>query len=384
MSPDPRPLLIVTSAADLERECEALRRCEVLAVDTEFIRESTYYPKLCLVQLADAERLVVVDAVAVPSLAPLEALLADTSILKVLHAARQDLEIFAQRTGAVPAPLFDTQLAASLLGFGEQVGYGALVQRMLGVTLDKAHTRTDWAARPLPKGAIEYAADDVRYLLEVHHRMREQLAERGRLAWLDAEFAQLARLDTYRVDPDDAWRKVRGTQRLTEPQRARLKALAAWRERTAIESDRPRGWILKDEALLDVARRNPTDDAALAELRDVPPQVAKRRGAEILAALRGAGAGAAPDAEPERARLTPDQDAAVDLLLALTRKRAAEHGVAPANLANRRELERLVLGERELEVLGGWKRDAVGLALLALLAGEVALRVHDGRVVEDR
>ena len=386
MSADPRPLEIVTDPASLASSCAALRRSPRVALDTEFMRERTYHAQLCLVQLADAERIVVVDPLAFAAgkgeLRPLHDLLADTAVLKVLHSGRQDLEIFAQQMGTVPAPLFDTQVAAALLGLGDQIGYANLVQRLLGVTLEKLHTRIDWSVRPLPVGAMEYAADDVRYLLAVHDALRTELGQRERLEWLDAEFAQLARLDSYRTDPADAWRKVRGSQRLTEPQRARLATLAAWRERTALEVDRPRGWVLKDELLIDIAKRNPADLDGLAQLRDMPPAVVKRRGAELLAALSAAGGADAPAIEPPRPRLTPEQDGLVDLLAALTRKRAAEHGVAVAALATRRELERLVLGERELEVLAGWKRTTVGEALLAALDGRIALAVRDGRLVE--
>lgn len=383
---DPRPLEVVTDAAALARACAALRRSPRVALDTEFMRERTYHAQLCLVQLADAERIVVVDPIALfekkSDLAPLHALLADPAVIKVLHSGRQDLEIFVQQTGAVPQPLFDSQVAASLLGLGDQVGYANLVQKLIGVQLDKAHTRIDWSVRPLPAGAIEYAADDVRYLLAVHDRLLAELEQKGRTDWLGAEFAQMSRLDSYRTDPAEAWRKVRGAQRLNEAQRARLAALAAWRERTALELDRPRGWVLKDDVLVEVARRNPSDEATLGQLRDMPPAVVKRRGAEILAVLGAAGAGDAPVVEPARPRLTPEQDGLVDLLAALTRKRAAEHGVAVANLATRRELERLVLGERELEVLSGWKRTTVGDALLAALDGKVALAVRDGKLVE--
>lgn len=382
---DDRPVRHVATTADLAEVCTALRRSEVVALDTEFIRERTYYPQLCLVQLADAHQLVVVDALALlnkeTDLAPLDALLADTGVLKVLHAARQDLEIFALRMGVVPAPVFDTQIAASLLGHGEQAGYAAVVQKLLGVTLDKSHVRTDWAARPIPAGALDYAVDDVRYLLEVHRRLRDELAARGRSEWLDAEFAALARMDNYKIEPADAWRKVRGIQRLSGPQRTRVVALAAWRERIAIESDKPRGWILKDEVLVDLARRNPPDEAGLAAIRDMPPQVVKRRGADLLAAL-GAD-GAAPTAEAPRERLTPEQESLVDALAALSRLRANAQGVAAGNLAPRRELERLVLGERELELLAGWKREALGEALLALLDGKIALRVRDGKLCEE-
>ena len=379
---DPRPLEIVTEPAALAQACAALRRSTRVALDTEFMRERTYHAQLCLVQLADTERIVVVDPIACSELGPLHALLTDSAVLKVLHSGRQDLEIFAQQMGSVPAPLFDTQVAASLLGLGDQIGYANLVQRLCSVTLEKLHTRIDWSVRPLPPGAMEYASDDVRYLLAVHDALCAELGQRERLQWLEAEFAQLAKLDSYRTDPADAWRKVRGHQRLTEPQRARLATLAAWRERTALELDRPRGWVLKDDVIIDIARRNPADAQALAELRDMPPAVVKRRGAEILAALATAGGADAPAPEPLRPRLTPEQDGLVDLLAALTRKRAAEHGVAVANLATRKELERLVLGERELEVLAGWKRATVGEALLAALDGKISLAVRDGKLVE--
>jgi ribonuclease D len=375
-----RSYQLITSAADLAALCARLHQAEAIALDTEFIRERTYHPVLCLVQVASDRDIAVIDVQTVGDLAPLHAVLADTAVQKVLHAARQDLEIFALQMGEVPAPVFDTQIAASLLGHGDQAGYAAVVQTLVGAPIDKGLSRTDWAQRPLSDAALAYAADDVRYLLEVYRKLRDQLIEKGRLEWLAPQFAELSRLDTYRVDPEQVWHKVRGQQRLKPEERARLARLAAWRERLAISADRPRGWIVKDEVLLDIVRRVPRTLEDLARIRDVQDGFVRRRGEELLALLDTADAPGITT-EPPRERLTADQDAVLDLMMALARVRADEHKVAAANLAPRRELERLLRGERDIELLSGWRRDALGAELLRLLDGELAVRVAGGRVI---
>ena len=368
--------LYIDSPAALESLCARLRGRPWLAVDTEFMREKTYYPELCLVQVATDEVVACVDPLALPALTPLMEVLLDPGTVKVLHAARQDLEIFFHLAGRVPAPVFDTQVAARFLGLPDQAGYGAVVQSLLGISLDKSHARTDWTRRPLPPAALEYAADDVRHLRTLYHRMQTELASRGRAGWADPELKALADEKLYRPDPDGAWNRIRGMLRLKPKSLSPAKALAAWRERTAMAENRPRQWILKDDALLDLARQQPEDLTALAAVRGVGEGIAKRHGAEILKLLKE---GATP-AEKQRAEppLAAQQEALVDALVALVRLKAAGGDVSAASLATRTELERLVRGERDLPVLKDWRLTMAGRALLDFLEGASALTAQNG------
>ncbi|MGE5624597.1 MAG: ribonuclease D [Bacillota bacterium] len=368
--------LYIDTPSALDGLCAKLRGTPWLAVDTEFMRERTYYPELCLVQVATDDTVACVDPLALPSLGSLVEILLDTRTVKVLHAARQDLEIFFHLTGRVPAPVFDTQVAARFLGLPDQAGYGAVVQSLLGITLDKSHARTDWSRRPLPAAALEYAADDVRHLRTLYHRMQSELAARDRAGWTDPELKALVDEKLYRPDPGSAWERIRGIQRLKPKPLAAAKSLAAWRERVAMTENRPRQWILKDEVLLDLVRQQPPDLGALAAVRGVGEALAKRHGAEILKLLSE---GPVP-AEKSRANtpLNPRQEALVDALVALVRLKAAAGEVSAASLATRAELERLVRGERDLSVLKDWRLAMAGQSLLDFLAGGSALAASGG------
>ena len=371
------PYLYVDSPAALESLCTRLRGQPWVAVDTEFMRERTYYPELCLVQVATDEVVACVDPLALPSLQPLLEVLLDPKTLKVLHAARQDLEIFYNLTGAVPAPVFDTQVVARFLGHPDQSGYGAVVQSILGISLDKSHARTDWMRRPLPPAALEYAADDVRHLRHLYKKLDAELVSRGRGGWAGPELKALTDEKLYKPDPENAWQRIRGIQRMKPKAAALAKPLAAWRERTAIAENRPRQWILKDETLMDLAKQQPADLASLAAVRGVGDSLAKRHGAELLKILKQGG-----DAPSERERvpaaLSTRQDALVDALTAIVRLKAAGGQVSAASLANRSELERLVRGERELEILKDWRLDMAGQALLDFMAGKQSLAAGEG------
>lgn len=375
---------LVDQPGALERLAEVLRGAPWVALDTEFLRERTFYPRLCLVQVATPDTLACVDPIALGGLGPLGEVLLDAGTLKVLHSARQDLEALTRLLGSVPGPVFDTQLAAALLGFADQIGYANLVERMLGVSLAKAHTRADWSRRPLPGAWIDYAADDVRYLVQIYPRMLERLDARGRGDWLDEEFAALCAPENFEPDPEEVWRRVSRTDRLNEHQRAVLQALAAWRERTARSQDRPRLWILRDEVMVDVARSLPRTREALAGIRDLPPRTLERHGSRLLALVaehRERRLAAPPRNGPV---LTPAQEAMVDLLVAVVRLRAAELEIQPGLIAARRELERLAAGERNLKLSSGWRQMAVGAALEALMAGSASLRIDGGRVEMQR
>lgn len=368
--------LWIDTADALQTLCAQLSTHEWLALDTEFIRERTYYPKLCLVQVATPQLVACVDALVLASLDPLLTVLDDGRILKVLHSARQDLEIFFNLNGQVPAPLFDTQLAASFVGFPDQAGYATVVQGLLGVNLEKSHTRADWTRRPLPPAVRQYAADDVRYLREIYPRLKQQLESQQRLDWLNSETARLTDPATYRPDPDNAWQRLRGLQRLKPCQLAAAKALAAWRERAAMQSNLPRQWVLKDQVLADIAKQLPTSSDALHSIRGLQESMARQYAEEWLALIAAAQGQAKPPPEPQR--LSAVQEALVDALMSVLRLRGAASGVSPAQLASRAELERLVRGERDIPVLQGWRLQTTGQALLDFLEGRATLDVKGG------
>ena len=371
--------LRVETDAALESLCRPLRAAEWLALDTEFIRERTYYPQLCLVQVATPDIVACVDVLAIKVLDPLFAVLYDPAILKVLHSARQDLELFFHLTGRVPTPVFDTQLAASFAGFPDQAGYATVVQALLGIALDKSHTRTDWSQRPLPAAALDYAADDVRYLREIYLHLRSELQTRARLTWLDKDSSLLTDPATYRPDPETAWRRLRGLQRLRPRQLTAGKALAAWRERMAMENNLPRQWVLKDEVLTDLARQLPSTPATLLSVRGLNEALVRKYGEALLGILATAPAQSTGTAvAPTEARLSAQEEALVDALMALVRFRGAEAGVSPAQLATRSELQRLARGKRDVPVLQGWRLETAGRELLRLLDGEITLAVSDG------
>ena len=363
-----RDATLVTLPGQLEAAVFRLQGASRLAVDTEFMRERTYRAQLCLVQVASDTDCYLVDPLAGLDLAPLFATLADRGRLKILHAARQDLEVLLQSGGCVPAPVFDTQVAAALLGLPPQVGYAELIARRLGHSIDKGQTRTDWSRRPLTDAQLAYAADDVRHLLELHTDLAAALAAQGRAAWHAEDCAALEDPALYRTEPADAWRRLRGLGRLRPREQAVARALAGWREQRAIDSDKPRGWILADEALYEIATRLPGSAQDLERLPGLPPALVRKRGEELLA-LVAAAAGAAVEAaaEPAPSRPTPEQTRRIGELQQRVRDRAAAIGVNPEVLATRRDVEALVLGPREASALTrGWRRETIGEELLAL------------------
>lgn len=339
----------------------------VLALDTEFMRERTFHPLLCLVQLAVAGKILLVDPLAIPGLPALAAPLVDPGRVKILHAARQDLEALLPVTGQPLAAVFDTQIAAGLLGFPAQIGYGELVRRLLGIELHKGHTRTDWTRRPLSREQLIYAAEDVAHLPALAELLDERLAAAGRRGWLDEEAAALTDPALYRADPEQAWRRLRGLERLDPQGRAVARTLAGWREERALARNLPRGWILADAALLELARLRPQTRVALAELEALPRGTIERQGDALLAAIAAAaireddldsnGAGRPDAAQQQQLKVLQQRLAGI----------ATELDIAPEVLATRRELAAIVRGTHDLPVLAGWRRSVVGEALLAAL-----------------
>ncbi|MFA7386608.1 MAG: ribonuclease D [Thiohalobacteraceae bacterium] len=371
---------------ELQALCARLAQTGWITVDTEFLRERTYYPQLCLIQVASASEIACIDPQKVTSLDPLVALFTDPHILKVFHAARQDLELFWQSHRVLPAPIFDTQIAAPLLGYPEQVGYATLVKERLGLDIDKSETRTDWSRRPLTRSQLDYAAADVRHLADLFPVMRDALAERGRLDWLAEDFAALIDPEAYANRPDQAWRRLRGLQKFRGPALACAQALAAWREERAQQENRPRKWILDDDALMTLARIKVQSTDDLKRVRGLPPAVIERYGkqlVDLLNAARQRTAEALPDLERPEA-LSEDQEAAVDVLAGVLRQIAATQSLNPASIASRKTLQDLVRGERaQSPLLRGWRRGIAGEKLLDVLEGRCRLHLRpSGLVVE--
>jgi ribonuclease D len=362
----------VTHDSQLASALALLAPGPYLALDTEFLRESTYYAKLCLVQLANAHGCVVVDVLALSTLTPLLDFLLDRSRLKVLHAARQDLEVLTQAqdsaviSAQVPGPIFDTQIAGGLLGFHAQIGYGELLSRRLDINLTKGLARTDWSRRPLSDEQFQYAADDVRYLGPLYESVRAELEQRERLGWLQEETQAMEDLTLYRTLPQDAWQRLRGLAQLRPEQRAATKRLAEWRELRAIQSDKPRGWILSDEALRALGERLPKNLEAHETIRDLPPGVARKQGEALLTVIAESASDAANEAPARDFRASAQQQAEVAKLMKHVRITAERLRVSPEVLATRRDVEQLVYFDKPDAFMHGWRQAAIGESLLAL------------------
>ena len=378
------PPALITETATLDAFCTRLRAEPFVTVDTEFMRERTYYPELCVVQVGGAAENAVIDAQAPGlDLAPLGALLRDDSTLKVFHAARQDIEIFLELFGTVPTPLFDTQVAAMVAGFGDQVGYDALVSALTGGQIDKAHRFSDWSARPLSAAQITYAAADVTHLHTAYLRLRERLERDGRADWVAEEMEVLTRPATYRTDPDTMWERLRprtNNRRLLGV----LRAAAAWREREAQRVDIPRQRLVRDESLLEIAATAPVTPEALARCRGITRGFAEgRSGAGLLAAIAEAQT-LADDALPEaqRGRESPRASPAlVSLLKVLLTAKCEEHDVAPKLVASSDDIDRLATeAAPDVPAMSGWRRVVFGEDAVALKEGRVALGVAGKRV----
>lgn len=377
---------LITTSKDLAQLCERLARSPWVAVDTEFMRENTYWPDLCLVQIADEHEAAAIDPKAPGlDLAPLLDLMVENDeVLKVFHAGGQDLEIIYNLTGKTPFPLFDTQIAAMALGLGEQIGYGNLVDAWMGVALDKGARFTDWARRPLDKRQIDYAIGDVTYLIQIFPKMLERLRRTGRGDWLDQEMERLADPANYQNTPEDAWRRVRISSKKPDVL-GRLKALAAWREQEARDKNMPRGRIVKDETLADIASHPPKRQEDLAKVRGLSPAWKTNDiGGRLIRAIENAkplSRDEMPERDPRKPSLGKDGALVADLLKLLLKIRAKEIDVAPRLIARTEDLEMLAAGVRqELSILHGWRFEQFGQDALDLVEGRLAFAVVDGRL----
>lgn len=376
--------MMITTTDALETVCARMRTARHVTVDTEFLRETTFWPKLCVVQLADDEGPELVDALA-PSidLAPLFELMADEAVLKIFHSGRQDIEIFHHLSGKVPHPVFDTQVAAMVLGYGDSISYDQLVQRTVGIALDKSSRFTDWSRRPLSDEQLTYAVADVTHLREVYAKLSIDLERRGRAGWLIEEMEVLTSPATYEAHPEQAWQRFRS--RLRKPRDlAVMIEVAAWREREAQGRDVPRSRVLKDDAMVEVATRAPRDVEALGGLRAFPRGYERSRaGQDILDAVeRGLERDPAELPLIERDRGGGGNPATVELLKVLLRMIAEKNAVAAKVIANVDDLERLAADDAaDVAALHGWRRELFGEQALKLKAGTLALAVERGRVV---
>lgn len=377
---------LITDSAQLAEFCARLAKSNFVAVDTEFMRENTYYPELCLVQLADENEAAAIDPKADGlDLSPMLDLLCNNEdVLKVFHAGGQDIEIFFNLTGKTPHPLFDTQIAAMALGQGEQIGYSNLVELWLGIQLDKGARFTDWSRRPLDKRQIDYAIGDVTHLATLFPKMLEKLVKTGRGIWLNDEMERIADADNYRNDPETIWRRIKIQSRKPEVL-GRLKSIGAWREREAQRKNIPRGRIMKDETIADIASHPPRQQADLPKVRGLSPAWKDNDiGARLMDAIESA--------EPLPRELMPDRNGngsgggkegalVADLLKLLLKIRSREINVAARLITRSDELERLAAGEREgLELLNGWRYEQFGHDALDLVEGRLAFAVVNGKL----
>jgi ribonuclease D len=373
----------ITTTPELTAACARMARHPVVTVDTEFLRETTYYPLLCVAQVASADEAWVIDALAPGiDLTPFYTLMADEKVMKVFHAARQDIEIVWHAAKLIPHPIFDTQVAAMVLGYGDSISYDQLVQRITGDTLDKSHRFTDWTHRPLSEAQLRYAISDVTHLRDVYQALVADLERRGRVDWVLDEMRVLTSPDTYRMDPDSAWQRLK--TRVRKPKElAVLIDVAAWREREAQSRDVPRSRVLKDEVITDIAVQAPTTIEKLKSLRSLPKGFERSRWGEAIVAAVNHGLARDPKTLPHQARSQPAPNGAatVELLKVLLRMISERHHVAAKVIATVDDLERIAASDdAEVPALMGWRRELFGEKALALKHGKLALAVEKGRV----
>ena len=379
--------MTITPIADtnsLAAFCEKQKTAAFVTVDTEFVREKTYYPILCLVQVAGPDDAVVIDAMASDiDLSPLDKLFKNTNVVKVLHASRQDNEIFFNLFGSVPKPIFDTQITAMVCGFGDQVAYGTLIAKLVGVQLEKTSRFADWSRRPLTQKQLAYALSDVTHLRVAYEKLAAELETSGRAYWLDSEMDVLTDPDTYRMDPREAWRRIKS--RTTNPKfLSVLREVAAWREAEAQRRDIPRNRLLRDDSLLDIAAHTPKTSQALSRTRGMPRGFAEGRMADGLLDAIETGVATKPEDQPQvpkRDRLPNGLGPLTDLLKTLLKLRCEEEKVAPKLIASAEDLERIAASDNaDVPALSGWRREVFGEQALALKQGKLGLTAEGKRI----
>ncbi|MBX9451329.1 MAG: ribonuclease D [Mesorhizobium sp.] len=376
---------LITRQDELEAAIDALGRSDFITIDTEFIRETTFWPELCLIQMAAPGVTALIDPLAPDiDLAPFFRLMADESTIKVFHAARQDIEIIYHLGALIPHPVFDTQVAAMVCGFGDSVSYDQLVQKVTGTRLDKSSRFTDWRRRPLSDKQLEYALADVTWLIDVYHHLRDQLEREDRAHWLNEEMEVLTARETYDPHPDDAWKRLK--MRVRKPQElAVVQAVAAWREREARERNVPRGRVLKDDAIFEIAQQGPRDTTALGRLRTTPKGWERSATATALLGIVNAALDLPKEELPKLPKFVQQPEgtgAAAELLKVLLKLVAEQQGVAPKVLASSDDIEKIAAAGEEADVpaMQGWRREVFGERALSLVRGEIALKFHKRKI----
>ncbi len=375
--------MLVDSDDQLKTFVESCKKSPHMAIDTEFLREKTYYAKLCLIQIAIEGDIAIIDPFTISDLSLLAPVLTDPGITKIFHASSQDVEILYHETGVVPSPIFDTQIAAALLGKSQQASYAALTQSFCQVSLPKKDSYTDWSKRPLSASQIEYAADDVRYLPQIYHEMIDQLNEKGRLSWLDEVFAELSNPKKYEIDPRERYKKLKRINQLSSRQMAAAREFAAWREKRAQKCNIPRKWIISDEQIVEACRRESHSLDELYMVRGLKESLKASDARHVLSLIKK-GLNCPEEDLPHLNTYSPNEenvDIAVDMMNALVRMRARENKIAPQTLASHAQLMKLARSHYdECELLKGWRYHVVGKELMDLLEGKLFLRLVNGNL----
>ena len=375
----------VDSNEKLADLCARLASASYCVIDTEFIRESTYYPQLALIQIASGDQLACIDPLAISEFAPLAGLLVKDNLLKVFHSSSQDLEILYQKFGQLPTPVFDTQLAAAVLGYNHQISYADLVQQITGVTLEKKHTRANWMRRPLSEDELDYAMDDVRYLLAVYEALSAKLESTRRYGWMEKDLSAMSDPANYEVDMAQLWKRLKGVQKLKGEKLQIASELVQWREALAQRQNRPRRWIIKDEVIVDIARHKPDAVENLSRIRDLSDKTIERHGHKLLQIVAQA---VQVDANqwPQHDRvksLNQQQYALGDCLMALCRVIADQNQIALATLATRKDIDNLLLNQQSSRLAQGWRFTMAGEQLLEFIHGQSSISVDQEKLTLD-
>ena len=371
---------MIVSDESLAEFCQAIASAGYCVIDTEFVREKTYYPLLSLIQIATEHQMGCIDPFAIKNFEPLAKLMQKTDLLKVFHSPSQDLEILYQQFGEVPTPVFDTQLAAAVIGYTHQMSYADLVFEITGVRLEKKHTRADWSRRPLSEDELDYAMDDVRYLLPVYRKLKESLVEKNRLSWIQKDLETMSNASTYDVDFANLWQRLRGVQKLKAEQLQIASELCQWREQVAQKKDRPRRWILADDWIIDIARKKPASNEELATIRGLTEKVIERNGRVFLEIVDKA-VKVDPKLWPQPQKTQPlsvQQQALGDCLMALSRIIADENNIAMGTFATRKDIDGLIVNRKTSRLAQGWRFTMGGEQLLDFIHAQSLLGVEDG------
>ena len=374
---------MVTTVAELEACCKALAGSSFLALDTEFLREKTYYSKLALIQVANESSTYIIDPISIDNLDAFFELVNNPDITKVLHSARQDYEIFYNLQGHLPKPIFDTQIAASLLGYGEQIGYANLVKNLLDVDVDKTQTRTDWTRRPLNQNQLSYAASDVIYLAKIYPVMQAKLNELKRTEWLTDDFEQLTDVACYQVDRRSLWKKIKSANKLSSKKLSIVRELADWRETQAIEKNLPRKHAMSDEVIIDIANQQPQTTSELRLVRQISPRLSEQNLQQLLECIQ-TGINKPESDWPKfsrREKPSTEQSAIVDILSAIVQLKASENDISPAFICSKKDLVSLVCGDSDSNLYKGWRKLLVGENIKQFLSGQTNLHIKDGKLI---